>query len=153
MKYYIYIYINYLKKKHVDWIPCYFSHIPLNFSSCLALNKCEPAYPLSPHWVQAKDLTYSLLHPNQKKNHIPHQFHAINTNTNQKRKKKRKSSNRSLSLNRVANFQAPTMATNAVKSKKSTPSFDKTSARIWFYSLLLTLQYGAQPLISKRFIR
>ncbi|KAF3942549.1 hypothetical protein CMV_030804 [Castanea mollissima] len=45
------------------------------------------------------------------------------------------------------------MATNAVKSKKSTPSSDKTSARIWFYSLLLTLQYGAQPLISKRFIR
>ena len=92
MKYYIYIYIyiNYLKKKHVDWIPCYFSHIPLNFSSCLALNKCEPAYPLSPHWVQAKDLTDSLLHPNQKKNHIPHQFHAINTNTNQKRKKKEK---------------------------------------------------------------
>ncbi|KAK7853768.1 cmp-sialic acid transporter 5 [Quercus suber] len=45
------------------------------------------------------------------------------------------------------------MATNAVKSKKSTPSSDKASARIWFYSLLLTLQYGAQPLISKRFIR
>ncbi|KAM3757540.1 hypothetical protein ACB098_02G196100 [Castanea mollissima] len=45
------------------------------------------------------------------------------------------------------------MATNAVKSKKSTASSDKTSARIWFYSLLLTLQYGAQPLISKRFIR
>ncbi|KAK8325560.1 hypothetical protein V6Z12_A11G059900 [Gossypium hirsutum] len=27
------------------------------------------------------------------------------------------------------------------------------SPRVWFYSILLTLQYGAQPLISKRFTR
>ncbi|KAM1068346.1 hypothetical protein ACFX2A_000323 [Malus domestica] len=31
------------------------------------------------------------------------------------------------------------------------PSAEKINSRVWFYSLLLTLQYGAQPLISKRF--
>ncbi|KAF5747355.1 Nucleotide-sugar transporter family protein [Tripterygium wilfordii] len=35
----------------------------------------------------------------------------------------------------------------------SIPSSEKMSPRVWLYSILLTLQYGAQPLISKRFIR
>ncbi|XP_017247824.1 UDP-N-acetylglucosamine transporter ROCK1 [Daucus carota subsp. sativus] len=42
-----------------------------------------------------------------------------------------------------------------VKPKSSSSSSTKdtkaANRRIWFYSLLLTLQYGAQPLISKRF--
>ncbi|KAL1366130.1 hypothetical protein HN51_014011 [Arachis hypogaea] len=36
---------------------------------------------------------------------------------------------------------------------KSTQSSQAMNGRVLFYSLLLTLQYGAQPLISKRFIR
>ncbi|KAB1210252.1 CMP-sialic acid transporter 5 [Morella rubra] len=39
------------------------------------------------------------------------------------------------------------------KPKKSTWSSEKTHARVLLYSVLLTLQYGVQPLISKRFIR
>ncbi|KAF6140656.1 hypothetical protein GIB67_013949 [Kingdonia uniflora] len=40
------------------------------------------------------------------------------------------------------------------KRKASPPSTSNTSnRRIWVYLTLLTLQYGAQPLISKRFIR
>ncbi|KAL6993147.1 CDC42 binding protein kinase [Sarracenia purpurea var. burkii] len=41
----------------------------------------------------------------------------------------------------------------ATKPKASTPSSQTASSRVWLYSLLLTLQYGAQPLISKRFVR
>ncbi|KAG2711894.1 hypothetical protein I3843_04G091800 [Carya illinoinensis] len=40
----------------------------------------------------------------------------------------------------------------AAKPKGSRWSSEKTNARVWLYSALLTLQYGAQPLISKRFI-
>ncbi|GMI98059.1 REPRESSOR OF CYTOKININ DEFICIENCY 1 [Hibiscus trionum] len=40
----------------------------------------------------------------------------------------------------------------ATKPKASTPVPGKMSSRVWFYSVLLTLQYGAQSLISKRFI-
>jgi hypothetical protein len=39
------------------------------------------------------------------------------------------------------------------KPQKSTRSSEKTDAWVWLYSVLLTLQYGAQPLISKRFTR
>ncbi|KAG4173328.1 hypothetical protein ERO13_A11G052200v2 [Gossypium hirsutum] len=41
----------------------------------------------------------------------------------------------------------------ATKPNASTPITGKMSPRVWFYSILLTLQYGAQPLISKRFTR
>ncbi|KAE7998085.1 hypothetical protein FH972_002663 [Carpinus fangiana] len=41
----------------------------------------------------------------------------------------------------------------ATKPQKSTRSSEKTDALVWLYSVLLTLQYGAQPLISKRFTR
>ncbi|KAH1079956.1 hypothetical protein J1N35_019717 [Gossypium stocksii] len=41
----------------------------------------------------------------------------------------------------------------ATKPNASTPIKGKMSPRVWFYSILLTLQYGAQPLISKRFTR
>ncbi|TYG43977.1 hypothetical protein ES288_D11G061500v1 [Gossypium darwinii] len=41
----------------------------------------------------------------------------------------------------------------ATKPNASIPITGKMSPRIWFYSILLTLQYGAQPLISKRFTR
>ncbi|WCJ31878.1 Nucleotide-sugar transporter family protein [Euphorbia peplus] len=37
-----------------------------------------------------------------------------------------------------------------IKQQKAAGS-DGMNARVWFYSLLLTLQYGSQPLISKRF--
>ncbi|PKA60510.1 CMP-sialic acid transporter 5 [Apostasia shenzhenica] len=30
---------------------------------------------------------------------------------------------------------------------------DRANSRVWVYLLLLTLQYGAQPLLSKRFVR
>ncbi|XAR73384.1 hypothetical protein NMG60_11007336 [Bertholletia excelsa] len=39
------------------------------------------------------------------------------------------------------------------KSKILTLSPQKVNSRLWLYSILLTFQYGAQPLISKRFIR
>ncbi|KAA8546818.1 hypothetical protein F0562_003258 [Nyssa sinensis] len=38
------------------------------------------------------------------------------------------------------------------KPKGPTPTSESTNTRVWLYSLLLTLQYGAQPLISKRFV-
>ncbi|KAI5669884.1 hypothetical protein M9H77_19737 [Catharanthus roseus] len=45
----------------------------------------------------------------------------------------------------------------AAKSKASKPGSGNPNAdpgkKVWFYSLLLTLQYGAQPLISKRCTR
>ncbi|GMN33770.1 hypothetical protein TIFTF001_004320 [Ficus carica] len=41
----------------------------------------------------------------------------------------------------------------ATKSKARPPSSDKMSARVFLYSVLLSLQYGAQPLISKRCIK
>uniref|UniRef100_A0A5B6YSD4 Putative CMP-sialic acid transporter 5-like n=1 Tax=Davidia involucrata TaxID=16924 RepID=A0A5B6YSD4_DAVIN len=42
----------------------------------------------------------------------------------------------------------------ATKPKVPTPSSERTiNTRIWLYSLFLALQYGAQPLISKRFVR
>ncbi|KDO36313.1 hypothetical protein CISIN_1g036182mg, partial [Citrus sinensis] len=40
-----------------------------------------------------------------------------------------------------------------VKTGPAQASMQKMSARVLFYSLLLTLQYGVQPLISKRCIR
>ena len=44
--------------------------------------------------------------------------------------------------------------TSQMAPKKSTQSQGKgMNGRVLFYSILLTLQYGAQPLISKRFIR
>ncbi|XP_057970546.1 UDP-N-acetylglucosamine transporter ROCK1 [Malania oleifera] len=47
--------------------------------------------------------------------------------------------------------RSPLMAarTTKVKGPASTPG--RTTARVWLYLALLTLQYGAQPLISKRF--
>lgn len=44
------------------------------------------------------------------------------------------------------------MAATKLKSQP-TNSEKANNKRVWLYSLLLTLQYGAQPLISKRFIR
>lgn len=41
----------------------------------------------------------------------------------------------------------------ATKPKGSTSSPQAPSSKVWLYSLLLTIQYGAQPLISKRCIR
>ncbi|KAK3008920.1 hypothetical protein RJ639_014702 [Escallonia herrerae] len=43
----------------------------------------------------------------------------------------------------------------AIKSRVSAskPSSEKADTKVWLYSLFLTLQYGAQPLISKRFVR
>lgn len=38
------------------------------------------------------------------------------------------------------------------KAPTQPPSSEKMATAVWFYSILLTLQYGAQPLISKRFI-
>ncbi|CAK9163245.1 unnamed protein product [Ilex paraguariensis] len=48
-------------------------------------------------------------------------------------------------------FESPSGRTlmAATKSKASKPSSDGTNPKVWLYSLLLTLQYGAQPLISK----
>ncbi|XP_042449412.1 UDP-N-acetylglucosamine transporter ROCK1-like [Zingiber officinale] len=44
------------------------------------------------------------------------------------------------------------MATAGAPVKRKAPtSSDATSARVWLYLALLTLQYGAQPLLSKRF--
>ncbi|XP_052189365.1 UDP-N-acetylglucosamine transporter ROCK1 [Diospyros lotus] len=40
----------------------------------------------------------------------------------------------------------------ATKSKGSMPSSRGSSSRVWLYSLLLTVQYGAQPLTTKRCI-
>ncbi|CAL5326793.1 unnamed protein product [Camellia sinensis] len=40
------------------------------------------------------------------------------------------------------------MAATKPKASQTT-----SNSRVWFYSSLLTLQYGAQPLISKRFVR
>ncbi|KAJ6916957.1 UDP-N-acetylglucosamine transporter ROCK1-like [Populus alba x Populus x berolinensis] len=39
------------------------------------------------------------------------------------------------------------------KRKDGTTRSERTNPRVWLYSVLLTLQYGAQPLISKRFTR
>ncbi|KAJ9177601.1 hypothetical protein P3X46_012804 [Hevea brasiliensis] len=41
----------------------------------------------------------------------------------------------------------------ATKRKGTNSDSDGMNARVWLYSILLTLQYGAQPLISKRFTR
>ncbi|XP_015890637.2 UDP-N-acetylglucosamine transporter ROCK1 [Ziziphus jujuba] len=41
----------------------------------------------------------------------------------------------------------------AAEPKGRVPSSSNMNARVWFYSFLLSLQYGAQPLISKRCIR
>ncbi|KAJ6305483.1 hypothetical protein OIU78_020923 [Salix suchowensis] len=39
------------------------------------------------------------------------------------------------------------------KRKGGASGSERTNPRVWLYSILLTLQYGAQPLISKRFTR
>lgn len=44
-------------------------------------------------------------------------------------------------------------ATVSNKPNSDSRTTAKTAGKVWFYSLLLTLQYGAQPLISKRFVR
>lgn len=41
----------------------------------------------------------------------------------------------------------------ATKHKAPVRSSEKMNSRVWLFSLLLTLQYGAQPLISKRCTR
>lgn len=41
----------------------------------------------------------------------------------------------------------------AAEPKGRALSLENMNTRVWFYSFLLSLQYGAQPLISKRFIR
>ncbi|BFG35468.1 hypothetical protein CerSpe_217420 [Prunus speciosa] len=41
----------------------------------------------------------------------------------------------------------------ATKHKAPARSLEKMNSRVWLFSLLLTLQYGAQPLISKRCTR
>ncbi|KAI4317263.1 hypothetical protein L6164_025149 [Bauhinia variegata] len=43
------------------------------------------------------------------------------------------------------------MATNKLRGPK--PDLPGMNPRVWLYSIILSLQYGAQPLISKRFIR
>ncbi|XP_009802683.1 UDP-N-acetylglucosamine transporter ROCK1 [Nicotiana tabacum] len=48
---------------------------------------------------------------------------------------------------------AVTVSKAAPKANSENPTTAKTGGKVWFYSLLLTLQYGAQPLISKRFVR
>ncbi|KAK4353905.1 hypothetical protein RND71_026099 [Anisodus tanguticus] len=48
---------------------------------------------------------------------------------------------------------AATVSKKGPKANSENPTTAKTSGNVWFYSLLLTLQYGAQPLISKRFVR
>lgn len=45
------------------------------------------------------------------------------------------------------------MATSPKSSTRPAKNSSASGARIWLYSLLLTLQYGLQPLISRRFIR
>ncbi|KAK1288374.1 CMP-sialic acid transporter 5 [Acorus calamus] len=44
-------------------------------------------------------------------------------------------------------------AAQAERQKIPNPKLRKPSTKIWVYLVLLTLQYGAQPLLSKRFIR
>ena len=42
----------------------------------------------------------------------------------------------------------------AAKKRGAPTTFpEKANPRVWLYLVLLTLQYGAQPLISKRFVR
>ncbi|XP_064939017.1 UDP-N-acetylglucosamine transporter ROCK1 isoform X2 [Musa acuminata AAA Group] len=41
----------------------------------------------------------------------------------------------------------------ATAHRKGPPRQESPRAKVWLYLMLLTLQYGAQPLISKRFIR
>ncbi|OUZ99324.1 Nucleotide-sugar transporter [Macleaya cordata] len=41
----------------------------------------------------------------------------------------------------------------AIKRKGAPPTSEKVNRRVWVYLFLLTLQYGAQPLISKRCIK
>ncbi|MCD9637787.1 CDC42 binding protein kinase [Datura stramonium] len=48
---------------------------------------------------------------------------------------------------------AATVSKKAPKANSENSTTAKTSGKVWFYSMLLTLQYGAQPLISKRFVR
>nr|XP_010937448.1 UDP-N-acetylglucosamine transporter ROCK1 isoform X2 [Elaeis guineensis] len=43
-------------------------------------------------------------------------------------------------------------ATPAAQRKKAPSRTDAPGARVWLYLALLTLQYGAQPLLSKRFV-
>lgn len=64
------------------------------------------------------------------------------------------STNRQRKLPRSGS-ESPAMATvkTKVKTGPTQTSMQKTSARVFLYSLLLTLQYGVQPLISKRCIR
>ncbi|OMO56079.1 Nucleotide-sugar transporter [Corchorus capsularis] len=45
------------------------------------------------------------------------------------------------------------MAATKPKASTQSQSSGNMSPRVWLYSILLTLQYGAQPLISKRFTR
>ncbi|GAA0147279.1 transporter [Lithospermum erythrorhizon] len=45
------------------------------------------------------------------------------------------------------------MVVNKPKARKPGSVSPNPKRSVWFYSLLLTLQYGVQPLISKRFVR
>lgn len=45
------------------------------------------------------------------------------------------------------------MAIGKLDTTKPAPINPNASTKVWLFSLLLTLQYGAQPLISKRFTR
>lgn len=48
---------------------------------------------------------------------------------------------------------AATAAAQKENSSKSERERENPGKRVWFYSALLAFQYGAQPLISKRFVR
>lgn len=47
----------------------------------------------------------------------------------------------------------PMASAAATAHRKGPPRQESPRAMVWLYLTLLTLQYGAQPLISKRFIR
>jgi len=70
-------------------------------------------------------------------------FHSWQHRKRQQKKKSKKKES--------APKVSPKMVTT--KRKGGTTRLERTNPRVWLYSVLLTLQYGAQPLISKRFTR
>lgn len=72
-----------------------------------------------------------------------------------RRRRRRSKRNPNSSVPHFLSLMSPLMAAKKSKGANSAkPSSENaTSTKIWLYSLFLTLQYGAQPLISKRCTR
>lgn len=149
-----------LSKLELDWIIC--NPTKIYYSVFFNQNRHRTALlGCWPFWIKRSVVVFALPNYNWKAWNSVWPSEAMNRLLHEITKLSKfavKGTNWRNTANEVIVFSSssrPLMAAikpNAPPSSKLS-SGNKINTKVWFYSLLLTLQYGAQPLISKRFTR